>query len=242
MTPDDPILMAYADGQLQGEDAARVEAAIAADPRLAAVVREHQAMRQLLREAYAPVLDEPVPSRLREAAAGDAGRPAGVTPLPPRAARPQPPRQTLRARLALAAMLVVGLALGLLLGRPEASPFARDDAGHWVARGELAEALGRQLAAEEGGAVGIGLSFRDDRGQWCRSFHFRDGTALAGLACHDQEAWRIAVLAEAETPGGELVQAGAAIPPTVLAAIDARLAGEPLDADQERAARDAGWR
>lgn len=49
------------------------------------------------------------------------------------------------------------------------------------------------------------------------------------------------VLAEAVPQGGELRQA-ASLPPAVLAAIDARIEGEPLDAEAEAAALSAGWR
>lgn len=37
-------------------------------------------------------------------------------------------------------------------------------------------------------------------------------------------------------------QAASALPPAVLAAVDAAMAGDALNAEQEKAARDAGWR
>ena len=49
-------------------------------------------------------------------------------------------------------------------------------------------------------------------------------------------------LGEAVPQAGEYRQASSALPPAVLAEIDARLQGEPLDAAAERKARDAGWR
>jgi hypothetical protein len=49
------------------------------------------------------------------------------------------------------------------------------------------------------------------------------------------------VLAAAPAREGEL-RAAAAMPIAVLRAVDTRIAGEPLDAVAEAAARDAGWR
>jgi hypothetical protein len=50
------------------------------------------------------------------------------------------------------------------------------------------------------------------------------------------------VLAEAGTQAeGAYRQAGSDLPPAVLDAIDARIAGKPLDAAGEEAARARGW-
>ncbi len=55
-------------------------------------------------------------------------------------------------------------------------------------------------------------------------------------------ASRLSVLSAAAPPeGGELRQAASSLPPAVQAAVDARLRGDVFDAQQERAARDAGW-
>lgn len=43
-------------------------------------------------------------------------------------------------------------------------------------------------------------------------------------------------------PAGAMRQAASALPPAVLQAIDARIAGDPLDAARKRQARDRGWR
>ena len=245
MKSDDALLMAYADGELDAAQAARVEAAIAADPALADVVARHRALRARLRDAFDPLLDEPVPAALLAAAANaDAGH-AGVASLDEARARrdrAQGSRRGPPAWLAMAAVLVVGLAVGLLLGRPAGAPVGVGDDGGLLAQGPLALALDQQLAAEAGGDVAIGLSFRDDDGRWCRSFRLRGDTPMAGLACRGDDGWRVPVLSEAGDAAGDLRQAAADLPPAVLAAIDERLAGEAAGADEERAARDAGWR
>lgn len=56
-------LQAYVDGELAPADIARVEAAIAADPALAAQVEREHRLRARLRVAFDPVLDEPMPAR-----------------------------------------------------------------------------------------------------------------------------------------------------------------------------------
>ena len=68
MTIDDETLMAYADGELAPEQRARVEQAMRDDPRVAAAVERHLALRSDVFAAFAGVLDEPVPERLQPAA------------------------------------------------------------------------------------------------------------------------------------------------------------------------------
>lgn len=58
-------LMAYVDGRLGDERRRQVEALALGDPAVAALLSDYSAQRQLLREALLPVLDEPVPERLR---------------------------------------------------------------------------------------------------------------------------------------------------------------------------------
>ncbi|WP_290593051.1 hypothetical protein [Arenimonas sp. SCN 70-307] len=242
MSIDDRTLMAYADGQLDAAEAARVEAAVAADPALAAALAGHRALAGALRDAYAPVLDEPVPAAL-QALLREPEAAANVASLADaRARRAAPPRFGLPAWIGVAAALALGLGLGVLLGREDPA-LGLGPGGQMVARGEFARALEQGLASQPVGDVAIGLSFRDDQGRWCRSF-VRGGEApLAGLACRSASGdWQLPALGEASVSGGDLRQAAADLPPSVLAEVDARLQGEPLDAEAERAARDDGWR
>ncbi len=59
-------LHAYIDGELSPERAAAVEAAMAGDPVLAARVRDFQADKQALVDAYRRLADAPVPAALAE--------------------------------------------------------------------------------------------------------------------------------------------------------------------------------
>ena len=85
----------------------------------------------------------------------------------------------------------------------------------------------------------IGLTFRSQDGNYCRSFALRRAET-AGLACRADGQWRIPVTASAPGTAGDMRQA-ASLPPPVLAAIEARIAGEALDAAGEENARLGGW-
>jgi hypothetical protein len=139
----------------------------------------------------------------------------------------------------MAACLVVGVLAGRMVVPPPGPLVPRD--GALVAHGELARALSTQLAAQDG-PVKVGLSFRAADGRYCRTF--RDAPErLAGLACRRGDAWAAevtAALAPAASP--DYRTAGSETPPAVLATVDRLIAGAPLDAAQERAARDRGWR
>ena len=216
--------MAYVDGELDAAAASRVEAAMHADPELAALVTAQQRLRARLQQTFAPALEEAVPARLSAAA----GRPASRAAMRP-------------AWLAAAASLALGVLLASWWhGRVE--PSLQLAGGDLVAGAGLADALDHRLAADDrGDTVALGLSFRSGNGSYCRSFALAE-QALAGLACRNAGHWRIVALGEALPQAGEYRQASSALPPAVLAEIDARLQGEPLDAAAERKARDAGWR
>lgn len=85
----DHELQAYVDGELAPADAARVEAACAAEPELAARLDHERRLRDRVRGAFDGVIDEPVPDRLaallRSSADEDASVSAGVISLPRRA-------------------------------------------------------------------------------------------------------------------------------------------------------------
>jgi hypothetical protein len=138
---------------------------------------------------------------------------------------------------ALAATLVVGVLAGRVI--PGGGPAIAGNGSQVVARGELASALDRQVGGKGNGGVKIGVSFAARDGAYCRGFVMGSS---AGLACREGGQWRIPVLAEAgQEAAGGYRQAGSALPPAVLDAIDARIADKPLDAAGEEAARARGW-
>lgn len=191
-----------------------------------------KAERRRMAAAFDGVLEEPVPERLTALLAA----PAVVDLAAERARRRGLP--TWAAWGGMAASLVLGTLVGMRLTAP-----GGDEAGdRLVATGAVAQALERQLAsAPAAGPVAVQLSFKARDGRWCRSFSTAD---TAGLACREPDgAWALRQVAPVEaTPAGGMRQAASALPPAVLAAVDGLMAGEAAGAEQERAARDSGWR
>jgi hypothetical protein len=242
VTYDEETLMAYADGELDEAQRSAIAAAIERDPSLARRVECHRALRASVAGAFAKVADQPVPERLVAAAnaavtdPNAAGRSAKVLSFPTRSAAPAP-RWRAREWSAMAASLVLGVLVSWKLLAPE--PLIDTGSGALVARGALATALDRQLAStqRESDPVQIGVSFRGNDGQYCRSFALKDA-GTAGLACRADGEWHVAVTAAGEASDGGVRQA-ASPPAAVLQAIEARMAGDALDAaDEERAQRD----
>jgi len=237
----DEMLMAYADGELDLVARAEIEEAMAHDPAIARAVERHRALASRLAAAYGGVLKEPIPERLAALVASP--EPARVDELAARreARRIAVGRWQLPAWSAMAASVLVGLFVGMLLMRGPAPPYEESRDG-LIARGVLAEGLATRLAsASDESPVRIGTTFRDHQGRYCRSFVLQQEATTAGLACRSGDAWKVEVLAAAPPARGEL-RTAAAMPIAVLQAVDARIAGEPLDAAQEAAARDREWR
>jgi len=237
----DEMLMAYADGELDLVARAEIEAAMAQDPAIARVVERHRAIAGKLRAAYDSVLEEPVPAGLTALAADPENARVVELAAARGARRVAVVRWQLPAWAAIAASVLAGLFVGLLLFRTSSAPYEMTNRG-LIARGELAEGLAGQLASAPGRSnVHIGVSFRNRDGDYCRSFTYEHQAPLAGLACRHGEDWKVRVLAEAPSSAGEL-RTAASMPMAVLQAVDASIAGEPLDAAAEEKARDAGWR
>lgn len=250
MTPVDPqLLAAFADGELDAATADALRAAIVADPMLAAQVDQHRQLRERVQTASRGVLDEPVPARLLQAL--DA-RPVAATPInidgartrrSTRQAAPDRPSASTWARWGgMAASLVVGLSIGLMLSfDQEASPFETSEMG-LLARGAVADALSNQLSSEplEDSTVRLQISFVDQEGRHCRSF---TTALLAGLACREGTNWAVQALLRAEQAGDRsaLRQAATPLPVELLDIVDQRMRGDALDASAERAARQRNW-
>ncbi|SEK60934.1 Transmembrane transcriptional regulator (anti-sigma factor RsiW) [Pseudoxanthomonas sp. GM95] len=259
MNIDDATLMAYLDGELDAEGVAQVDAALANDPELAARIARQQRLDARLRGAHAKAAEEAVPDALMQlvlgtGAAASANESIAEASAP--VAEPQanvvsnvvalPPHKRARTVVTHLSALAAGIVLAVLT-----LPWLRGGAGgaDWEqganglqARGALAAALDGQLAADPAGKVQVALSFRDQAGQYCRAFRLASAKT-AGLACHDAQGWSLPVLAhDGESAQGELRQAASPLPAAVLEAVDARIAGDTLDAGGEQAARTAGWR
>ncbi len=245
MTPSDETLMAYVDGELDEQARVAVEAAMVADPDIAARVARQQALRKRVRLAFVRVVEEPVPERLLSAATAAPVRTGNVIPLRRKESR----RWSWPEWGSMAACLTAGVVLTLVFVRFSAVEPITSRGGHLLASGALAQALSGQLASTQAAAaapVHIGVSFRDKSGSYCRTFALQEAGPLAGLACHSGDRWRLEVLArstEAPDSGASNYRpAGSAMPKVVLQAVEDRIAGEPLDARTEAAAQASGWK
>jgi len=237
-------LMAYADNELDAQTRTAVEEAMATDPEVARRVAQHKALRGKVRLAFDNVINEPTPQRLIDAARGVPAvrREGNVIPL----RRKAPPPRAWPQWASIAASLVVGVIIGQAMLRGSGSDLVTSRGGQLLANSVLAHALSEQLASTQTdqSAVRIGVSFKSKAGAYCRTFTAHESTALAGLACRDHDDWHVQVLAQTtSTPdnGTAYRQAGSALPKSVLQAVDDNIAGEPLDAAAETAARDKNW-
>lgn len=221
MTIDPETLMAYADGELDAVTAKRVERAMAADPALAEEVQRHRALAGRVASSYAGIATAPVPDHL------SAMLQSNVVPLLKRDTR-----RHWATGIAIAASLVIGITTGrTLLPGPKADGFDP----HVSA--EIATALDTQLASTQpaDAATRVGLTFRATDGVLCRSYEQQQA---AGIACRDGEGWAQRHWIAKTRQGTAYRQAGSS---AIAEAAQAMMTGAPLDAQQERAAREAGW-
>lgn len=229
MTIDREMLMAYADGELDAVSAKRVEKAMLAQPELAEKVAAHRALRATLGNHFAPVIDAPLPERLTMLLD------ERIVPLQP--AQRKALFFQVRPLAAMAAALVMGLLLGQVV-TSGGSLLVGSRQGTLVAQGALARALDTQLASTQpaNAPTRVGLTFRDHNGQVCRTF---EGAALAGIACRAGNVWQLKRTMAREVRDRQTYrQAGSA---EMMDAAQRMMAGEPMDADSERKAKDSGW-
>jgi len=76
--PDDTLLSAWLDGEVEGADCARVQGWLQEHPEDAALVRLWAADRDALRARFSPTLDEPIPERLTQTAWRRSGERRGL--------------------------------------------------------------------------------------------------------------------------------------------------------------------
>jgi hypothetical protein len=218
MTPD--LLNDFIDGKLAPDEATVIASRIANDPELAAFVQDQRALRAALSSPTAIWL-----GRIRERVAS-----IGASWIP-------------------ACAMAAGIGLGVVL----AASFGvgtdlRSEEGALIAQGELAHVLSVSLAAEgnhlPAAAPRVAASFWSKNGSFCRSFVTRANveSRLAGIACREHGAWRVAALA-AMGPDIPLDSSlSSSFPASVRSVLDNLIVGSPLDSDDERQLRNQGWR
>lgn len=240
MTIDDERLIAYADGECGEAERAEVERALAADPELRARLETHRRIAARLSGHYGPVAEAPVPDRL--AALLKKPDAEVIDFASARAAKEQKKRLPGWGSWgAIAASLAVGVMAGQL-ALPGRGGVVESRQGQLIARGELAKALDVQLASATSNdvKVRIGVSFRDQSGQYCRTF---EADGLSGIGCRSAQGWNLPITHSSgeASAQGDYRQAGSG-DALVMEAATAMMRGEPLGPETEQKARDNGWR
>lgn len=223
---EDTMLMAYADGELDAETAARVEAALEQDESLAERLGVFLSTRSALKEAFDP--PPPVSPQLEAAVRAMATPAPQVVSLSARRAAWRP--MALAASLALA----VGLGAGwFIAGQPTAG-------GPELALAEGADRVLDTLASGQSADLGGGrltaiASFEDAQGTLCREISQEAaGGSMLAVACRSGDAWELR-FALASGSGGDAYRPASA-PEALDAWLAATGAGAPLPPEAEAAA------
>lgn len=241
MSISNETLMAYVDSELDAAARAEVEAAMRRDPEIAQRIAEHRELRAKLKAAYQPTLAEPMPDRLLATL-----RAGGAAHAAPGRRQPRPLRW--RYPATLAASVVVAVCAAMFAWQSARPALILNRGGTLVAIGVLARDLSDRLAGDSGqDEVRIGVSFLARSGEYCRTFSVTGPQANAGIACRTAQRWEIRDLAPpqelaASVAQGDYRTASSGLPPSIVAAVQARIASEPLDRDGENRARQAGWK
>lgn len=232
MTVPDEKFFAWLDGELPPEEAALVEAEVAKSPELERAAEQHRAMQARLKAAFDSVAEAPVPEQLRPN--------AKVIDLAVAKRARAGRRWTPAAQwAAMAATLAIGVFGGTMLTQRGSGP-VEVQGGRIYAAAALGEALDTELAsAPARGPVRIGLTFRERSGAMCRTFTDQHSS---GLACRDGSRWQLRGLFAAPEGQAGSYRMATGMNPDLAALVDSTMAGDPLDAGQEEAARGRGWR
>ena len=247
MTIDETEVMAFVDGELDAAASARIEAAMTTDQILRGEVERYRRLRDAAHMAFADILGETPPAALIDTIKAGS-KPAEVVDLDAvRAARAKPgvarpPITRFWQAGAIAATLVIGVAAGRMVGVGSA-PNA-NAGGLLAADSGLTQALNTVGPSTPGAVTRVGFSFRNHAGEYCRTFQTQRDQAVSGVACHDEQRWsvRVAAAGPARPASGAYRMAASDTPPAVLAAVDAMIDGQSLDATAEAQARKQDWR
>lgn len=233
----DETFFAWLDGELDPDEAARVEAEVAGNPELTLLAEQHRAMQSRLKGAFDSVAETAPPDHLI-AAVRKPG--AGVIDFgAAKRARERRQWSSLPQWAAIAATLAIGIFVGTQVPIPSHAP-VQVEGGRIYAAAGLDEALDNELAgAPSKSPVRIGLTFRDQSGEICRSF---TQGPTSGLACRNADRWQLRGLFAAPEGQAGQYRMAAGMDPNLAALVDSTIAGEPFDASQEKAARGKGWR
>ncbi len=262
----DEILMAYADGELDGEGRALVEAHLEWDTDAKWRLEAFRSTGEALAHLYQQPMYEPVPRQLTDFVM-QYGRqqPARAKRVQPKASfvswlekfLPQPVAWQLAA--ASTAALVIGLSAGWFLhgtdGASTGDQLVAFEGGRIYASDALSRVLeqepSRHDARISGGAgeavvMRASLTFKDKNQRYCREYEIATpgGKGFVGLACRTGEgkwAVQVHVASSVNTPG-KVIPADGSRPEALDAIVDRLIDGDALGRDDEAAVIANGWK
>ncbi len=222
----DETLMAFADGELDAAEAARVEAAMEQDPALYRRVEAFKTTRRLVSETLGPLAELPLPPSLeRTVASTDTTSPtSNVVPLPAQRARPTVARWALPLAASLA--LMIGGGGGYWLGQAGRvdQALVASNIGPELRQALTEQPTGAARSIAGAGAVRMIATFRNGVGELCREWVSDEPTrSVTAIACRDANGWSLQ-LAVAGAPTGDAgftTATGLAVVEAYLAEIDA---------------------
>jgi hypothetical protein len=236
------MIMALADGELDGPEAEVVRGAMAANSTLRDQFDRYQESRQLLSSGFEGLLERPVPEDMRKLVLGHTAPGSAVTFL--EAARSRRGRLfgfDVLSQAAAAAVLLGAAALGgYQMGQNEPATDGLMLAGLLPPSNPISAALSAAPAGtsvEVGGAEFLAVAtYQVAEGQVCREFELnRDGSGAVGLACRIDAGWQVEVAALNITTGTKVqfLPASADAFELVGAALEAKGAYEVVDPESE---------
>jgi hypothetical protein len=231
MTEDEKFF-AWLDGELGAAEASEMEAKVAADPKLSRLAEQHRTLQSQLRGAFDPIAAAAIPERLQATV-----RPSAEV-IDFEAVKRARRIASIPQWTALAATLAVGVLVGTLVPHGGNAP-VEVQGGRIYAAAALNNALDTELASAPAGSVRIGLTFRDQAGEICRSF---TQSGSSGLACRSGGRWQLRGLFAAPEGQRSTYRMAAGMDPNLAALVDSTMAGEPFDATAEKRSKDAGWK
>jgi anti-sigma factor RsiW len=239
-------ITAFVDGEADAGQSSRIAAAALADPGLARTIAAERALRETLKAHFAPMTEEPVPSRWIEqirAANRESAEVVDLASARERKARAADGQGAARwwrnpwAGAAIAASLVVGLFAGT---QWRASSPIEVRGGALVASGDLVGPLDSRLAsAGDAAAFRILGTFRGSGGEVCRAF---SGRQASGIACHERGGWQLRHVLPGTTPSATEYRQAGSHDAELMALAQGMAASELFDLKQERDAMARGWR
>lgn len=258
------LLVAYADGELTGDEAMRAAELVRTNPQAAQMVADMRESARLAAAAFAGPMHEPVPDRLIAAVRGAVtDEPAASATVVPFARRPRSRPAVASWGMAMAASvaLVIGIGGGFGTaqfwdgtGQPGApvrhAAMSGPDFQHALETAASGVPVTIDLAGDGTSAEILPvLTFRDDSGGICREFQTSltdpDGTEIGfGVACRtDDGTWRNEVLVAGPTaPGGDVITpASGDNQARFRAIVDSFIGEEVVFPDEERALIDGNW-